>query len=93
MLNKFYTKYEIFDEPHFHYSSNILNISDNCFLRGYWQSEKYFQEYINEIKKIFKFNLILKDKNLKIFDDISNCKSVSLHIRRGDFLLKKIKII
>ena len=91
LLNKFYTKYEIFDEPHFHYSSNILNISDHCFLRGYWQSESYFQEYINEIKKIFKFNLILKDKNLKIINDISNCKSVSLHIRRGDFLLKKNK--
>ena len=89
LLNKFYTKYEIFDEPHFHYSSKILNISDHCFLRGYWQSESYFKEYIDEIKKIFKFNLILKDKNLKLINDISNCKSVSLHIRRGDFLLKK----
>jgi hypothetical protein len=90
-LNKFYTKYEIFDEPHFHYSSKILNISNQCFLRGYWQSESYFNEYIKDIKNIYKFNLILKDENLKLINDITNSKSVSLHIRRGDFLLKKNK--
>ena len=56
LLNKFYTKYEIFDEPHFHYSSKIINLQDHCFLRGYWQSESYFKEYINEIKKFL--NLI-----------------------------------
>ena len=43
--------YEIFDEPHFHYSPKILDISDHSFIRGYWQSQLYFKDYINDIKK------------------------------------------
>jgi len=91
LFNKFNSKYEIFDEPHFHYSPKMLDISDHSFIRGYWQSQLYFKDYIKDIRKIFKFDTNVKDKNLKVVNDILNSKSVSLHIRKGDFFLKKNK--
>ena len=88
-LSKIDFTYKIYDEPHFHYTSEITNIPDHCFIRGYWQSEMYFKEYTEEIKKIFRFEKILDEENTKIANDILNNKSISLHVRRGDFLLKK----
>lgn len=88
-LSKIDFTYKIYDEPHFHYDPKIVNIPNHCFLRGYWQSEMYFSEYAQEIKKIFRFDKNFDDENTKIANDITNNKSVSLHVRRGDFLLKK----
>ena len=81
--------YKTFDEPHFQYTSKITNIPEHCYLRGYWQSEKYFKEFTNEIKSIFTFSRPLNENNNRISQDIINNKSVSIHIRRGDFLLNK----
>jgi len=78
-----------FNENQFHYNKNILNISNNTILDGYWQSERYFKKYENEIKKIFTFKVNLNKIEYNYFDEIYNNNSVSVHIRRGDFLLKK----
>ena len=88
-LNKIDTTYQTFNEPHFNYTPDITKISDHCFLKGYWQSEKYFQEYENEIKTIFSFNKDLNQSNSKLVDEIYRNNSISLHVRRGDYLLKK----
>ena len=88
-LNKIDITYQIFNEPHFNYTPEITNISDHCFLKGYWQSENYFKDYFDDIKKIFSFNKVLDKFNSKIVEEIYKNNSISLHIRRGDFLLKK----
>ena len=88
-LNKIDITYRTFNEPDFNYSPKITKLPNHCFLKGYWQSETYFKEYKNEIKKIFSFDKITDDLNLKIKDEISNNNSVSIHIRRGDFLLQR----
>jgi hypothetical protein len=38
-------------ENQVHFDSNFINILDNSYIDGYWQSEKYF-ENINDILKI-----------------------------------------
>lgn len=78
-----------FKEPHFHYTPKILNVPKNTFLDGYWQSEKYFKDYAKEIKEIFTFKDQYDEKNHLIIDDINQNNSISIHIRRGDFLLKQ----
>ena len=88
-ISKIDFTYKIYDEPHFHYTQEILNVPNHCFLRGYWQSEEYFEQFTDEIKKIFNFDVDLNDENIRLVDDIFDNKSVSLHIRRGDFLLKR----
>ena len=51
----------------------------------------YFKEFTNEISSIFTFNKPLNEENYKIAQDIINSKSVSMHVRRGDFLLERNK--
>lgn len=55
------------------------------FLNGYWQSEAYFESVKNEIIKQYTF-LNIDEENLKIAKDMNNSNSVSIHIRRGDYL-------
>jgi len=88
LLHKIDITYSKFNEPHFHYTNKISNISKHSKLNGYWQSELYFKDYTEEIKKIFTFSTHLDEKNLSIANEIKQNNSISIHIRRGDYLLK-----
>lgn len=59
------------------YSSGIL-------LDGFFQSEKYFKHRRNEILSIFRMSEDQKSQILSKYPGINN--SVSIHVRRGDFL-------
>ena len=62
------------------------DIPSYAYLYGYWQSEAYFIEISSLIKETFQFKNIDK-KNSLIANKMLNTESVSLHIRRGDYLL------
>lgn len=68
------------------YWPNINNIKSDCYLVGYWQSEKYFKHIKDIIKSEFVFKNELIGKNAKIKNIIFDCNSVSLHVRRGDYI-------
>lgn len=73
-------------EPHYHFWNGIENITDNSYLVGYWQSEKYFQDIKKIIIKDFTFKSSLKGKNIFYADLIQKQNSVSIHVRRGDYI-------
>ena len=52
---------------------------------GYWQDERYFAGVEDEIRRAFTFRNIDRD-NLAIGIKMSSINSVSIHIRRGDYL-------
>ena len=57
------------------------------FYVGGWHSEKYFSDIKDEVQKVFQFNPDKVDPvNLEVVSQIKNTASVSVHIRRGDFL-------
>jgi len=67
--------------------SDILKYNDNekkVKFWGYFQSEKYFKEYKNEIIGLFSNKIILDNLYQKYKLILQN--SLSLHIRRGDYL-------
>lgn len=66
---------------------------NNSYLDGYWQSEKYFKQIENLLRHDFEFNKELDEKNKIIKEKIENVNSVSIHIRRGDYLSDKNKKI
>lgn len=72
-------------EPHYHYWPEIKNVPPNCYLDGYWQSEKYFQDAASVIRVDFTFKTPLANRNAEIVEHIGQQNSVSLHIRRGDY--------
>ena len=74
------------------FEPEVLNLSDNVFLYGYWQNEKYFEDVEEILRKELtpknpfgKISSIWKEKILS-----AEC-AVSLHIRHGDFLTPLIR--
>ena len=77
------SSYSLYNEPKFSYSKIML--SDSTEIDGYFQSEKYFKVYENDVKKVM--SLKTEHKNILTSKLPSNGnKNVSLHIRRGDYL-------
>ena len=73
-------------EKHFHFDPDILNLPDGVYLDGYWQSEKYFADIAGIIRQEFTVKTPQKGKDKELAEQITSCESVSLHIRRGDFV-------
>ncbi|OXB07591.1 alpha-1,2-fucosyltransferase [Flavobacterium pectinovorum] len=55
------------------------------FLYGGWHSEKYFSSNRVEVLDVFKLEVEDED-NLEILYKIKNTNSISLHVRRGDYM-------
>lgn len=54
------------------------------YILGYFQDEKYFEKYKEEIKNIFSCPDFLKDAILKKYGNLFDY--VSIHVRRGDYV-------
>ncbi len=74
-----------------YYQQNVEMYSDGVFhthrpfIFGYWQDIRYFEQIQDEIHDAFSFRNIDKT-NIKISNELERCNSISLHIRRGDYL-------
>lgn len=68
------------------FDSKYLEVKEPAYLRGYWQSEKYFTDFKNEILNDLIIQVKPTSENQKILDQIISCNSISLHIRRGNFV-------
>ncbi len=72
-----------YTEPSFAYTP--IPYQTDCFIHGYYQSEKYFVDMRNEILDLFEikpdiYNYICNKYNIN-FDNYT-----SLHVRRGDYI-------
>jgi hypothetical protein len=73
-------------EKQFHFDPGILNLSDGVYLKGYWQSEKYFADITETIRREFTVKTLLSGKNKELSELIASKQSVSIHVRRGDYV-------
>ena len=73
-------------EPHFNYWPGLREIGAPSYLMGYWQSEKYFNDFEENIRSDFSFKAALDGENLETSVRMRGCNSVSLHVRRGDYV-------
>lgn len=73
-------------ERNFSFDENVFELSDDIYLSGYWQCEKYFKDHrlmILERIKIYDSN---SSENMKYLKQIRESNSVSIHVRRGDYV-------
>lgn len=63
-----------------------LNPLYSYMLRGNWINEKYFEEYKDDLLRIFTFPPFVDEQNQTYMNEITTSESVSIHIRRGDYL-------
>jgi len=75
------------------FNSKLLGIKNNSYIQGYWTDERYFKEVENILRKEFTPKKTLDQKNLDILKQIQKTNSVSIHVRRGDYVTKKANIL
>lgn len=68
-----------------HYDSRMLQPPDGSTLVGYWQSEHYFEDISDKVRRAFTFPA-LSFRYAALHQDISSSNSVSVHIRRKGFI-------
>lgn len=68
------------------FDHSILDLPDNICLDGFWQSEKYFLDIRESLQQEFALRHPLKIEDCRLAEHIQACNSVSLHVRRGDYL-------
>jgi len=74
------------NEPNFHYNELPKLDNTNNLLIGYFQSNKYFEKYENEITNMLKIEE-KKEKLIESYNNLTkNKKTISLHFRLGDYL-------
>ena len=71
-----------------------LDLSKNWYLDGLWQSIKYFKGIESRIRDSFQFCNLERysEQDRQWIEQIKNCNSVSVHVRRGDFTNSKFDI-
>lgn len=67
------------------YDPHFLQIEDG-YLTGTWQSEKYFKPYSAQIKQELTYTGLWSDKNRIYKEQMKDTESISVHVRRGDYL-------
>lgn len=75
----------VFYENGFHYQP-IPNLNGSVKLHGYFQSERYFLEFKDEILDLFEANEDTKTKIGKFYSNFAGHKTCSIHVRRGDYV-------
>jgi hypothetical protein len=65
---------------------DYLKFGKNCYLNGFWQSENYFAEIEEILRKEFELKKPLEGDNLSMTAKIRSVNAVSIHVRRGDYV-------
>jgi hypothetical protein len=66
----------------------LLEQEGDLYLDGFWQSEKYFAAKAKEVRQEIKLPQ-LSAASAKIAEAAASSESVSLHVRRGDYVTDK----
>ena len=68
------------------YDDAVFAQSGDCYFEGYWMSPKYFEFCRNEIIEAFEFAPFNTEQNKHFAELLGADHSVSIHIRRGDYI-------
>lgn len=82
-------KRNIIEEQSYLYNEKLLlDLSPNAYLDGYWQNEKYFLSFKEAL--LSKLVFTNKGNEFELYrDKISSTNSISVHVRRGDYIKDK----
>jgi len=90
-INKFLDKFNFINilERGRKFETRILkNTKKTLYIDGYWQCEKYFSKFRDDILKIFNFkSLKKKQRNIEFICKINQENSVCLNVRRTDHMI------
>jgi hypothetical protein len=79
-------RYRFVGERGLRFDPAVLHLPDNVCLFGYWQSEKYFADASEIIRREFQFRDLPSPDNEKVALEMADSESVAVHVRRGDYV-------
>ena len=73
---------------------------DDIYLEGYWQTHKYFEGVADKVRECYDVMSMvagirqvagpeIRNRYDAYYSQIKSCESVSVHVRRGDYLLSE----
>lgn len=72
------------------YHPEIFAFRD-MYISGYFACERYYADLLGKLRNEVQFPESNNIKNQKLAEEMGNCQSVSMHIRRGDYLNEENK--
>ncbi len=76
----------VYREPHFKFGPAVMDLPAPHALIGYWQSERYFLDAADLVRREFTASEPIEPENAAVAGDIAAVTAVSLHVRRGDYV-------
>jgi len=73
-------------ELYFNFDPDFFCSPDNIYLIGFWQSEKYFKNIEEVIRREFTLREKPDNSNLLMSQKILGTNAISIHVRRGDYV-------
>ena len=80
-----FVKKTIYNHEAYSFDAQVLDL-DGYYIEGYWQSEQYFSDIEETIRKTYVFPELKQDWQKELVQSMRKTHSVSVHIRRGDYL-------
>jgi len=78
---------KIYQESSFNFQDEVLLMKSPLYLKGYFQSYKYFRNNEDLIRNIFSFPINLLDSiNKDLLFELKKQNTIAVHIRRGDYV-------
>jgi len=79
----------IVEKENFVFDKDVLQVDKNAYLQGYWQNEKYFRNIRDVLLEEFTVKHPPDKKNQDVLNQTNSTNSVSIHVRRGDYVKDK----
>ncbi|MFK5997774.1 MAG: alpha-1,2-fucosyltransferase [Rhodobacterales bacterium] len=80
---------ELVRESHLGFNQNIPQCGSDIYLHGYFQTEKYFAGIAKQLRQDLTIKTPPSAENKRWIEAIKSSNSVSLHVRRGDYITAK----
>jgi len=85
-----YSILNLYKESAIKFNYKIFDYKIPLYLEGYFQSYKYLHNYESFINELFQFNsFLLTKENKDILNSYKFSTTISVHIRRGDYIAIK----
>ncbi len=73
-------------EKPFGFHPNFLQTGPSAYIDGYWQSENFFSDIAETLRKELTLKTACSQRTYEVADMMRSHRSVALHIRRGDYV-------
>lgn len=82
----FSSRHRLLRERGLGFNPIVANSKGSLYLKGYWQSEKYFADAKEAIRQDLSFACPPAGRNVEVAAEITQCDSIAVHVRRGDYV-------